>query len=82
MNTFQIRNFPRELKERLRKRARDHNRTMSDYAVSLLQESLERPDPNELLHRLRALEPVDLGVSAAELLEESRRERDSDGNRT
>lgn len=74
-STFQIRNFPREMKDRLRLRARARNTTMSEYALSLLREGLERPDAEELLRRLQELEPVDLGVPAAQLLAESRDER-------
>lgn len=78
-NTFQIRNFPRDLKERLRFCARARRTTMSECALALIREGLDRPDPEELLRRLRSLEPVDPGLSAADLLSEARREREEGG---
>lgn len=74
MSAFQIREFPSELKRRLARRARTNNITMSDYALAVLREALERPDPMELRDRLRKLMPVDLGIPAADLLEECRQE--------
>lgn len=81
-STFQIRNFPRDLKERLRRRARARRTTMSECALALIREGLERPSPEELLRRLRSLEPVEPGLPAAELLAEARREREDGPVRT
>lgn len=81
MSTFQIRRLPQDLKDRLRERARKHRTTMSEYVLSLLRESLERPEPDELLARLRSLEPVELGIPAATLLQECRAGREPDGHK-
>lgn len=74
VSAFQIREFPNDLKRKLARRARTNNLTMSDYALAVLREALGRPDPMELRDRLRKLAPVDLGIPAADLLEECRHE--------
>lgn len=76
MSAFQIREFPGNLKRSLARRARKENTTMSDYALTILREALDRPDKQEIRERLSKLAPVDLGVSAAELLQECRPESD------
>ncbi len=74
MGTLQIRKVPDELKKKLRARARRRNQTMGEYVLALLEEDLARPEREELLRRLRSLEPIEMAVSAAALLEEARRE--------
>ncbi len=54
---------------------------MSEYVLSLLRESPGRPEPDELLARLRSLEPVELGIPAATLVHECRGEREPDGDK-
>jgi antitoxin FitA len=77
VSTLQIRNFPDDLKERLRERAGRVDLTMSDYVIQLVSNDLARPTFDEMLARLDALPPRDdLPFTAADLVAEDRAERD------
>jgi antitoxin FitA len=77
VSTLQIRNFPDDLKERLRERAGRVDLTMSDYVIQLVSTELARPTFDEMLARLNALPPRDdLPFTAADLVAEDRAERD------
>lgn len=71
---FQIRGIPTALVEKLRQRAARKGVSMSQYAVEVLRDDLERPTMEEWLAEVRRLPPIDLPVSAAEILREARRE--------
>ncbi len=70
---IQVKNVPAPLHERLRRRARLQNRTISDLVLASIERELAR---QEWLDRLRTRPEVDLGVSAASLIEQDRNLRD------
>ena len=77
MATLQIRNFPDDLKERLRARAERVDLTMSDYVIQLVRTEVERPTLDEMITRLEALpDHDDLPFTAADLIAEDRAARD------
>lgn len=75
MANLQVKNLPEPLHNRLRRYARQEHRTLSDVALDALEREMERREWHE---GLAQRSPVDLGVSAASLLEEERRQRDLD----
>ena len=66
---LQVKNVPSELHERLRRHARFLNSTMSDVVLGAIERELAR---HEWRKRHAGRPGVDLGVSAAALLEEVR----------
>ena len=73
MATLQIRNFPDELKDRLRERAGRVDLTMSDYVIRLVRDDLSHPTMDEWLARLDELPGhPDLNLTAARALDEAR----------
>ncbi|HEX6425262.1 MAG TPA: hypothetical protein VFZ79_17380 [Acidimicrobiales bacterium] len=75
MSTLQIRNFPDDLKERLRERARRADLTMSDYVIHLVREDVRMPTIEEWLARVAELpEHPELNLMGAQFVEEARAE--------
>lgn len=75
MANLQIKNLPDALHQRLRHYAQEQHRTISDIA----QEAIEREVARQEWHKKLARRPaIDLGVSAASLLEQERQQRDRD----
>jgi plasmid stability protein len=73
--TLQIRNFPDDLKERLRQRAGRADLTMSDYVIQIVRADLEQPTMEEWLARVAELpDHPELNLTAAKALEEARAE--------
>lgn len=72
---IQVKNVPTPLHERLRRRARLQNRTISDFVLASVERELARQD---WLDRLRTRPEVDLGISAASLIEQDRRLRNEE----
>ena len=70
---LQVKNVPPELHERLRRHARASRRTMSAVVLVAVQRELARQEWQERFARRPATQ---LGVSAAELLDQERRGRD------
>ena len=54
MSILNIKNFPDSLHEKLRERARNERRSVSQQAIHLLAETLERSEPGSILE-LRGL---------------------------
>lgn len=73
---LQVRNMPAELHDELRRRAKARGISLRDLVLEMLTHSCSTPDLDSWLARLRTHEPVDLGVSAAELIRAEREERD------
>lgn len=73
MANLQVRNVPAELHERLRRHARERNRTMSAVVLSAVERELERWEWQE---RLAQHPTTDLGVDAATIIAEERARRD------
>jgi plasmid stability protein len=73
--TLQIRNFPDDLKERLRERAERSRLTMSDYVIHLVQSDLDQPTMEEWLARAAQLPRHDhLSETPAQALAAARSE--------
>jgi plasmid stability protein len=73
MANLQVRNMPDALHERLRRHARESNRTMSAAVLSAIERELTMWEWRE---RLVQRPETDLGVEAATLLAEERSLRD------
>lgn len=73
MATLNISNVPDELHERLRRIARKTNGTMRAIVLAAIERELSRAEWRE---RMASRPIVDLGVPAAQLIEEARAERD------
>ena len=73
MANLQVKNVPEELHERLRRHARKNNCTMSAAVLAAIERELSLAEWRE---RMAARPAVDLGVPAAQLIEEARAERD------
>ena len=72
MAILQVKNVPEPLFLRLKQVVRAQNRTLSDFVLKAVQRELARV----AFHQQLAERPrTDLGVSAASLLDEARRER-------
>ncbi len=75
MSTLQIKNMSASLHRRLRRYVRKQHCTLSDFACEAIEKELARREFHE---RLARRPKTDLGVSAAALLEEERRQRNGD----
>ena len=73
MANLQVRNIPDDLHERLRRHARENNRSMSTVVLSAVEHELARW---EWRKRLAQRPTTDLGIDAAALLAEERSRRD------
>lgn len=72
---IQIRNVPDSLHQELKRRARLHGKTLTDYIQEILEREVARPDRAEVVERILRREPVDLGgLTGADLIREARRE--------
>ena len=75
MSNLQVKNVPEALHDRLKHYARRNNRTLSEIVLQALERELTRA---EFYERLATRPESKLGVPAASLLEEERRQRDED----
>jgi plasmid stability protein len=78
VSAIQIKNVPTDLHERLRERARRDGRSLSEYALAVLERDLSTPTTREWLERLRQDEPLE-GIGSeeiADLIQRGRAERD------
>jgi antitoxin FitA len=77
MKTLQIRNMPDDVHRRLKARAANEGRSLSEYALSELRRSLERPTWDEWWEIVRRDPPVELtGAEIVGAIHEARAERD------
>jgi hypothetical protein len=67
--------IPDELHEALEARARAEGVSMGEYLAHVMGMTMSRCTPVEVLERIRSREPVDLGISAADLIRQGREER-------
>ena len=72
MKTLQVRNVPDDVHRRLKVRAAEEGRSLSELVLEELRRSLERPTRQDLLDRIAAREPFE--VDSAEAV---RAERDA-----
>ena len=75
MKLIQIRNVPDDVHRRLKVRAAEQGRTLSDLARGALTEYAARPTMGEVLDRVRSREAVELPGGAAAAVQEARAER-------
>ncbi len=72
---IQVRNVPDDLHRELKRRARLHGMTLTDFIQGILAREVSREDRRDVLARILKRESVDLGgITAAELIREGRRE--------
>jgi plasmid stability protein len=77
MSAIQVKNVPQQLHDRLRERARNEGRSLSEYVLEVLERDLTLPSTREWLDGLKR-DPV-TDVSPGEiprLIREARAERD------
>jgi plasmid stability protein len=72
---IQIRHVPERLHRRLKVRAAAAGMSLSDFLRMELERVAEMLSPEELTERLRALEPIDPGESAADAVRAERGKR-------
>lgn len=72
---IQVRNVPDNVHRILKSRAAQAGMSLSDYLLVELRKIAERPTMDELRKRLQQMEPVNLPVSAAEMVREERERR-------
>ena len=71
----QIRNVPDELHRKLKSRAALAGMSISEYLLREIERSLKRPTREELLQRLRSLEPIEPREPVAEAVAAEREGR-------
>lgn len=75
---IQVRNVPDGLHLELSRRARAGGGTLTEYVQRILEREVSRPPAGEVFQRISGRAAVDLGVTAAELID---MERSSAGDR-
>lgn len=75
MKLIQVRNVPDDVHRRLKVRAAEQGRTLSDLARGALSEYAARPTMAEVLDRVRSREAIELPGGAAAAIREARSER-------
>lgn len=73
--TIQVRDVPPNVHRRLKARAAEQGRTLSELVREQLEDAAQRPTMAEMLDRLSAAEPVDAGESSADSVRAGRDER-------
>ena len=69
---IQIRHVPEELHRKLKARAANAGMPLSDYLLREIRRVAEQPTIEELWERIQQRGPVELKVSAADLIREDR----------
>jgi len=72
---IQVRNVPERLHKELVQRARKRGLSLTDYIEEILEREIARPPAEEVFERIKRRPVVNLGVSAAEVIREARRNR-------
>lgn len=72
---IQVRDVPPSVHRRLKARAAEQGRTLSDLIREQLEEAASRPTMAEMLDRLRAAEPVEPGEASADAVRAGRDQR-------
>lgn len=75
MAIIQVKNVPDSLYKRLKREAKRADETLSDIILEAIEKELKRREWRECFSKRPS---SDIGVSAASLLEEERRERDNE----
>lgn len=74
MANIQVKNIPEKLHNRLRRYAREQDCTLAEIILEAIEREVAR---REWRKRFAARPKTQLGISAADLLEQERRERES-----
>lgn len=74
---LQIRGIPVATRDKIRRTALSKGMSMSQYLIDLIDREIETVPLREWLAMVRKQPPVDVGISAAEVLKEVRDERDA-----
>ena len=74
---LQIRRIPVKTRDALRRKAQSKGVSMSQYLVDLIQRDVEKMPLDEWIAMVRKDPPVDIGMSAADLLKEIHDEEDT-----
>lgn len=72
---IQVRDVPEHVHRRLKVRAAEEGRSLSDLVRSELVELADRPTLAEMLERIRTREPVEIDEAAADAVRSGRSER-------
>ncbi len=72
---IQVRDVPPEVHRRLKARAAEQGRTLSDLVREQLEEAARRPSMGEMLDRLRVREAAEPGESSADAIRAGRDDR-------
>jgi antitoxin FitA len=72
---IQVRDIPDDVHRRLKVRAAEEGRSLSDLVREELIELSSRPTLAEMVERLRHLPPIDVGESSADAVRAARAER-------
>lgn len=74
---LQIRGIPVKTRDRLRRKAESKGVSMSQYLIDLIDREVETMPIEEWIAMVRKNPPVDIGMSAADLLKEIHDEEDA-----
>jgi post-segregation antitoxin (ccd killing protein) len=74
---LQIRGIPIATRDKLRRKAKSSGVSMSKYLIDLIDREVETMPLDEWLAMVRKNPPVDIGMSAADLLKEIHDEEDA-----
>ena len=74
---LQIRGIPVKTRDRLRRKAESKGVSMSQYLIDLIDREVETMPLEEWIAMVRKNPPVDIGMSAADLLKEIHDEEDA-----
>lgn len=72
---IQVRNVPDRLHRELTRRARRRGQSLTEFIEEILEQEVARPPAEEVFARVRAREPMDIGMTAAEAIAEGYAER-------
>ena len=75
MKHLQVRSVPEDLHRTLKARAAEMGMSLSDYVLIELRRVAERPTRDEVLRRIAARTPGNLGASQADIIREERDRR-------
>jgi plasmid stability protein len=74
---IQVRNVPDRLHRELVKRSKARGQTLTDYIQQVLEREVAQPPREEVFDRIGRRTPMDLGVTAADLIREERADREA-----
>lgn len=73
---IQVRNVPDRLHRELTRRARTRGQSLTAFVEEILEREVSRPTKESIVARIREREPLELAVSAADVIASGREERE------